>query len=391
MKLPLYLDYNATTPIDHRVFEAMMPHLGEEFGNSASIDHLHGARASDAVEKARAAIAGTINARPEELLFTSGATESDNLALIGVMEANEDKGDHLITSKMEHPAVLETAKYLQKRGKHVTFLDVDRTGLLDPDAIAKAITNRTVLISVMMANNEIGTIEPVEVIGRIAHERGIYFHTDATQAIGKLSVDVRAMNIDLMSFSAHKVYGPKGMGALFIRRRNPFVKVSAQIHGGGHERGLRSGTINTAAVVGFSKALQLCYEALSSEPPRMQALRERLWQGLKSRVAGTELNGHPTKCIPNCLNVYLPGVENRALMLTMKDQLAFSAGSACATSKVEPSHVLTALGYSASRSHNSIRLSLGRPTTTEEVDLAIEEISRMANTIRNRFCSTAQS
>ncbi len=385
MKLPIYLDYNATTPVDPRVVEAMMPFFTDTFGNSASIDHQHGAYASEAVEKARATIAATINARPEEIIFTSGATESDNLALIGVMEANEDRGDHLVTCRTEHPAVLETATYLQKRGKRVVYLDVDSTGLVDPDAIKRAITNRTVLVSIMSANNEIGTLAPLAEIGSIAHERAALFHTDATQAIGKIEIDVQKLGIDLMSFSSHKIYGPKGVGALYVRRRNPFVRLSPLLHGGGHERGVRSGTVNVAGVVGFAAAMDLAKRQLRSEQRRLSALGERLLNGILDGVEGAQLNGHVSQRLAHCVNVHIAGVENKALIVALRERLSFSAGSACATSKAEASHVLLALGYDAARSYGSIRLSIGHPTTELDVKYAVDEIVATVASIRSKF------
>jgi len=385
MQSPIYLDYNASTPVDPRVLEAMAPYFSDAFGNPSSIDHQHGARAAEAVENARTVIAETIAVRPEEIIFTSGATESDNLALIGVMEANEDRGDHLITCRTEHPAVLETATYLKKRGKQVTLLDVDRTGRVDPEAVQKAITPKTVLISIMAANNEIGTLAPIAEIGRIAHERGIYFHTDATQAVGRTEMDAQKLRIDLMSFSSHKVYGPKGVGALYVRRRQPFVRLTPLIHGGGHERGLRSGTMNTSGIVGFGKALQICKQERKSEQRRLTQLGNTLVQQLLGKIPGAELNGHPTERLRHCINLFLPGVENKALIVALKDKLSFSAGSACATSKVEPSHVLLSLGYPEERSYNSIRISIGRFTTEEDVARASEELVLAVQGLRANF------
>jgi cysteine desulfurase len=388
MQFPIYLDYNASTPVDPRVVEAMTPFFSDSFGNPSSIDHQHGARAAEAVEKARSAIAEAIAARPEEIIFTSGATESDNLALIGVMEANEDRGDHLITCRTEHPAVLETANYLKKRGKQITILEVDRTGRVDPEAVRAAITPKTVLISIMAVNNETGTVAPIADIGRIARERGVFFHTDATQAIGRVELDVQKAAIDLMSFSSHKVQGPKGVGALYVRRRQPYVRLSPLIHGGGHERGLRSGTMNAAGIVGFGKAMQICKQERKSEQRRLAQLADRLLESVLGKIPDAELNGHSTERVKHCLNIYIPGVENKALIVALKDKLSFSAGSACATSKVEPSHVLLSLGYPEERSYNSVRISIGRFTTEEEIATASEELISAVQALRANFSRT---
>jgi cysteine desulfurase len=385
MKLPIYLDYNATTPVDPRVVEAMKPFFSDAFGNAASIDHQHGAHVAVAVEAARATIAKSIGARSEEIVFTSGATEADNLALVGVMEANEDRGDHLITTRAEHPAILETAAYLQRRGKRITLLEVDRSGLVDPEDIKKAITDRTVLVSLMAVNNEVGTLAPIAEIGRVTRERGVLFHTDATQAVGKLEIDVQAMKIDLMSFSSHKVYGPKGVGALYVRRRQPFVRIAPLIHGGGHERGIRSGTANSPGIVGFAKALELCNVERKTEQGRLAKFAESFLNTVISGTGDVELNGHPNKRIPQCLNLFIPGVENKALIVALKNELSISAGSACATSKVEPSHVLLALGHPESRSYNSIRISMGRFTLEAEAAFAAQQLVAAVKGLRSHF------
>jgi len=385
IEYPIYLDYNATTPLDPRVLEAMIPYFSETFGNPASIDHHHGASAAEAVEEARGEIAKCINAKPEEIVFTSGATESDNLALVGIMDAHEAKGNHLITCQTEHPAVLETAQHLESKGNPVTYLKVDRYGLVDPEDVVKAITPETVLISIMMANNEIGTIAPVMEIGYIAHQHGVFFHTDAAQAIGKIPVDVQSMGIDLLSISGHKIYGPKGIGALYVRRRNPYVKIHSILHGGEHERGIRSGTLNTPGIVGLAKALEICCQEMDEESKRLRDLSCRFFEEIKKEIPDIELNGHPELRIPNCINLYIPGVENRALISATVDKLSFSAGSACATNKAEPSYVLTELEFSEERSYNSIRLSLGRWTTEKHIQNMVTILSAQIKSIQTKF------
>ena len=374
LKFPIYLDHHATTPVDPRVLEAMMPYFTEHFGNSASTDHVYGMRASEAVEKARDQIARTINSRPEEIIFTSGATESDNLALMGVAEKYSEKDDHIITCVTEHKAILDTCKHLEKVGKNVTYLPVDRYGLVDLDKLKQLITDRTILISIMTANNEIGTIAPVEEIGMIAHEHGVLFHTDAAQAVGHIPMNVEDMNIDLMSISAHKVYGPKGIGAIYVRRRNPKVKLSPIIFGGKHERGMRSGTLNVPGIVGFGKAFEIARKEMDKEAKRFRVWTKYLFKGFEEQIDIVELNGHPTQRLPHNLNVYFEGVESKAIIQSVSSELAISAGSACTTDVVEPSQVLLALGFGEERAYSSIRFGLGRFNTEEEVRYTTDRI-----------------
>lgn len=376
MKFPIYLDNHATTPLDPRVLDSMIPYFIEHFGNPASMDHIYGANALDAVENARKEIAKTINARPEEIVFTSGATEADNLALQGIIKAYKDK-NHIITCSIEHKAILDTCKELEKQGIDVTYLPVDKYGIVDIDKLKESITDRTALISIMVANNEIGTIEPIKEIGKIAHEHNILFHTDAAQAVGHIPIDVQDMNIDLMSISAHKVYGPKGIGALYIRRRNPKVRLSPIIFGGGHERGLRSGTLNVPAIVGFGKALEIARKEMDKEARVFRKWTNRMLEEFKEKINGVELNGHPTKRLPHNLNVYFPNVENKALIQMVSNEIAISASSACTTNTVEPSHVILALGYSEERAHSSIRFGVGRFNTDEEIEYVIRRITEV--------------
>ncbi len=376
---PVYMDHHATTPVDPRVLEAMLPYFSQVFGNAASVDHEYGAEASQAVEAARDQIARLINARADEIIFTSGATESDNLAILGVAEQYADRGNHIITCMTEHKAVLDTCKYLERKGWRVTYLPVDQQGLVDPDDVRRAITPGTVLISIMAANNEIGVLAPIAEIGRIAREREVIFHTDATQAVGHIPVDVEAMNIDLLSMSAHKIYGPKGIGALYVRRRHPRVRVAEQMHGGGHERGMRSGTLNVPGIVGFGRALEIAGQEMESESQRLRALRDRLWTELQARLDHVELNGHPTQRLPHNLSIAIPGIESRSLLVQLKHDVALSTGSACTTAKVEPSHVILALGYGEERAHCSLRFGLGRENTEADVDFVVE---RLAVTVR---------
>ena len=344
---PIYMDHNATTPVDPRVLQAMLPYFTEVYGNAASVDHIHGHRAHQAVEESRAKIAKLIGASdPEEIIFTSGATESDNIALTGITEAYGKKGDHIIVSAIEHKAILDTAKHLAKRGVSTTIVPVDRLGMVDPDDVEAAITDRTVLISIMFANNEIGTIEPVSEIGNIARKHGVFLHTDAAQAVGHVPVDVESMNIDLMSVSGHKMYGPKGIGALYARKRRPRVKPEAVIFGGGHERGMRSGTLNVPAIVGLAEAASIAVKEMVQEGQRLRNLSDSMFMNLRYKLEGITRNGHPTERLPGNLNLHIPGVENRALILKLSDRISFSTGSACTTSTVEPSHVLLAVGCS---------------------------------------------
>jgi cysteine desulfurase len=327
LHLPIYMDHHATTPVDRRVLDVMLPFFTEEFGNAASKDHEFGSHASQAVERSREQIARLINARANEIIFTSGATESDNLALFGVAERYAEKGDHIITCVTEHKAILDAAKRLEQLGKRVTYLPVDQYGHIDLDALRDAITPRTILISIMAANNEIGTLAPLAEIGAIAREHDILFHTDATQAAGYMPLDVQRMKIDVLSLSAHKMYGPKGIGALYVRRSNPRVRLAPVFYGGGHERGMRSGTLNVPGIVGFGVAAELAKHEMKSEDARLRELSEMLWEGLRSRIDGVERNGHPTERLPHNLNVYLPDIESRAFIAGLKE-LAIATGSA---------------------------------------------------------------
>jgi cysteine desulfurase len=369
MKTPIYLDYQATTPMDERVLSAMLPYFREKFGNAASRNHAFGWDAEKAVESARAQIAALIHAEPKEIVFTSGATESDNLAIKGVAEMYSDQGRHIITAPTEHKAVLDTCKRLEQQGYEITTLPVDKAGLVSVDELAKAIRKDTILVTLMAANNEVGTVHPVAEIGRLCKERGVLFHTDATQAVGKLPVDVEKMGVDLLSISGHKMYGPKGVGALYVRRRNPRVRLQAQMDGGGHERGMRSGTLNVPGIVGLGKACELCGEELESEARRLTGMRDRFWKKLTTELDEIFLNGHPTQRLPGNLNVSFAYVEGEGLMMGMKD-LAVSSGSACTSASLEPSYVLRALGVGEDLAHTSIRFGFGRFTTQEEIDAA---------------------
>jgi cysteine desulfurase len=429
LKLPIYMDNHATTPLDPRVLEAMMPYLREDFGNAASRNHVFGWKAEAAVEQARAQVAALIGASEKEIVFTSGATESDNLALKGVLEFYRDKGDHLITLKTEHKAILDSAKRLERMrqdrveelrllrlselasddvtaadadtlaakfkldedpvlrrwvaqvrtGARVTYLDVRPDGLVDMEALRAAITERTVLVSIMLANNEVGVVQPMEAIGKLCREKGVLFHTDAVQGVGKVPFDVNRMNVDLASVTAHKIYGPKGVGALYIRRK-PRVRIAPSIDGGGHERGMRSGTLNVAAIVGFGKAAELARQEMESESKRLLALRERLRTRLTSELDMVTVNGTLEHRLPGNLNVSFSCVEGEALMMAIKD-VAVSSGSACTSASLEPSYVLRALGVEEDMAHSSIRFGIGRFNTEEEVDfvagLVIDKVKKL--------------
>lgn len=363
---PIYLDNHATTPMDERVLEAMLPFFREHFGNPSSISHAYGWEAEAAVKQARQILADAIDATPEEIIFTSGATEANNLAIKGVAEAYFSKGRHIITVQTEHRAVLDPCTYLQNLGFEVTLLPVQRDGLLDLTQLEKAIRPHTILVSVMAANNEIGVLQPLAEIGKLCHQHQVLFHTDAAQGIGKIPLDVQDMNIDLMSLTAHKLYGPKGIGALYIRRRNPRVKLASQIQGGGQERGIRSGTLYTPQIVGFAKAVELGLAEQTSESQRLLQLREQLWKAL-SQLGGIHLNGHPHQRLSGNLNISVEGVDGSALLLGLQPIVAVSSGSACSSTSVTPSHVLLALGHSESLAHASIRFGIGRCNTAEEI------------------------
>jgi cysteine desulfurase len=370
---PVYLDAHATTPCDPRVVERMLPYFQEDFGNAASRNHSWGWAAEAAVDRARAQAAAVIDASPKEIIWTSGATESDNLAVIGAAEANRERGDHVVTCVTEHPAVLDAVKELERRGFRVTRLPVDETGLVDLDELRDALDDRTILVSIMTANNEIGTIQPVREISEIVRATSsALFHTDAVQAIGKIPIDVEAMGIDLLSMSGHKIHGPKGVGALYVRRRRPTVRLQPLIHGGGHERGLRSGTLNVPGIVGMGEALAIADREMDDNAERMERLRDDLWRRLQDALDGVHLNGHPEKRLPNNLNVSFEGVEADALLKEMPD-VAVSTGAACASASLEPSHVISALGFPPERGQSSIRYGLSRFTTEKEIELAAEQ------------------
>jgi cysteine desulfurase len=382
IRFPIYLDNHATTPIDPRVLDAMLPYFTEKFGNSASRQHQFGWEAEAGVELPRKQIAELINANPKEIIFTSGATESINLALKGIALAYSEKGKHIITTQIEHKAVLDTCKRLEKWGFKVDYVQVDKYGLVDPDEIKKRITKETILVSVMFANNEIGTIEPIEEIGKICAEMNVLFHTDAAQALGKIPIDVQEMNIDLMSMSAHKLYGPKGVGALFIKKKMPKIKIVPIIDGGGHENGLRSGTLNVPGIVGFGKACEIAKNEMKEESKRLRKLRDILQNEIMSKLDDVYLNGHPEKRLPNNLNLSFDGVESEAIMMGMKE-IAVSSGSACSSASVEKSHVLKAIGLNDDLIAGAIRFGLGRFNTEEEIDYAINRVVEVVNNLRN--------
>ncbi|MDT7042168.1 IscS subfamily cysteine desulfurase [Candidatus Nitronereus thalassa] len=381
MKLPIYMDNNSTTRCDPRVVEAMVPFFTEKYGNAASRNHSFGWDAEEGVDHARKQIAKVINSDSKEIVFTSGATESNNLALKGVAEMYKEKGDHIITSSTEHRAVIDTAKALEKKGFKVTYLPVDKAGMINPEDVRNAITDKTILISIMFANNEIGTIHPVKEIGKIAKEKGVLFHCDATQAVGKIPVDVQETGIDLMSFTGHKIYGPKGIGALYVRRKAPRVRIVPLIDGGGHERGMRSGTLPVPLIVGFGRAIELCSQEMEEETIRIKALRDRLQDGIMSAMEEVYLNGHPTERLPGNLNISFAYVEGEALLMGVKE-IALSSGSACTSATLEPSYVLRALGVGSDLAHSSIRFGLGRFTTAEEVEYTIDRMLKAVNHLR---------
>ena len=381
MKLPIYMDNHATTPVDPRVFEAMRPYLTNIFGNSASRNHSFGWEAEEATEKARKQVASLIGATSKEIVFTSGATESDNLALKGVAEMYAEKGNHIITAATEHKAILDTCKRLEKHGTRVTYLPVQQNGLVDLDQLKAAITDKTVLISIMHANNEIGVLQPIREIGRIARERGVLLHTDATQSVGKVPVNVLDDNIDLMSISAHKMYGPKGVGALYVRRRNPRVQLTAQMDGGGHERGMRSGTLNVPGIVGLGEACALAQAEMPAEMKRMAFMRDKLKDRLMNSLDEVYINGTLEHRLPNNLNISFAYVEGESLLMGI-NEIAVSSGSACTSATLEPSYVLKALGAGDDLAHSSIRFGLGRFNTEEEVDYVAGKVIEVVKKLR---------
>jgi cysteine desulfurase len=381
MKLPIYMDYHATTPMDPRVFEAMKPYFMETFGNSASRNHSFGWQAEEAVEKSRKQIADLIGATPKEIVFTSGATESNNLALKGVAEMYAEKGNHIITAATEHKAVLDTCKRLEKHGIRVTYLPVQSNGLIDLEMLKDAITDKTILVSIMYANNEIGVLQNMAEIGKLAKSKGVLVHSDATQAVGKVPVNVIKDNIDLMSMSGHKIYGPKGVGALYVRRKNPRVQITAQMEGGGHERGMRSGTLNVPGIVGLGEASALCQAEMGEESKRMAYLRDRLRSKLEAQLDEVYVNGTMEHRVPNNLNISFAYVEGESLLMGIND-IAVSSGSACTSATLEPSYVLKALGAGDDLAHSSIRFGLGRFNTEEEVDYVADKVIDVVKKLR---------
>jgi cysteine desulfurase len=381
MKLPIYMDYHATTPVDPRVLDAMVPYFTTDFGNAASRNHAFGWTAEEAVETARKQVADLVGANAKEIIFTSGATESNNLAIKGVAEMYREKGNHLITCVTEHKAVIDTCKKLEKQGARVTYLPVQKDGRISLDDLRNAITDKTILITIMTANNEIGVIQPIAEIGAIAKEKGILFHTDAVQAVGKVPFDVTQMKVDLVSLSAHKIYGPKGVGALYVRRRNPRVLLAEQINGGGHERGMRSGTLNVPGIVGLGKAAEICKAEMATEAERLRKLRDRLNEKFHQNLDEIYVNGSMEHRLPHNLNISFAYVEGESLLMGIND-VAVSSGSACTSASLEPSYVLKALGAGDDLAHSSIRFGLGRWTTDEEVDYVVDKLTNVVRRLR---------
>jgi len=381
IKLPIYLDYHATTPVDPRVVDAMLPYFTDLFGNAASRNHPFGWAAEEAVDRARKQIADLIGANAKEIVFTSGATESDNLAIKGVAEMYREKGNHIITAVTEHKAVIDTCKHLEKNGYRVTYLPVQKDGLINLDELRNAITPKTILITIMAANNEIGVIQPLAAIGAIAKEKGVLFHTDAVQMVGKVPFNVNEMKVDLASITAHKLYGPKGVGALYVRRRNPRVLLAPLIDGGGHERGMRSGTLNVPGIVGFGKAAELCHQEMASDAERLGKLRDRLNARLHQKLDEIYINGTMEHRLPHNLNISFAYVEGESLLMGIND-VAVSSGSACTSASLEPSYVLKALGAGDDLAHSSIRFGLGRWTTEEEVDYVADKLAVVVTRLR---------
>ncbi len=383
LQFPIFMDYHSTTPVDPRVLEEMLPYFTTKFGNAASRNHAFGWTAEEACEHARERLAKFINAQSEkEIVFTSGATESNNLALKGIAEFYKDKGNHIITAVTEHKAILDTCKRLEKEGFEVTYLKVDREGTVTPESVRAAITDKTILVSIMLANNEVGTIQNLTEIGKITREKGVLLHSDATQGVGKTPFDVQAMNVDLASFTAHKMYGPKGVGALYVRRNKPRVRLVAQMDGGGHERGMRSGTLNVPGIVGFGKAAEIMTADFEKDNARILGLRERLRAKIMTALEETYINGSMTHRLPGNLNISFSFVEGEALMMAIKD-VAVSSGSACTSASLEPSYVLRALGVGDELAHSSIRFGLGRFTTEEEVDYVAELVIAKVKKLRD--------
>ncbi len=382
MKLPIYMDYQTTTPIDRDVLEAMMPYLTDQFGDPSSRSHAWGWAAEEAVDRAREQVAKLIGAQPEEVFFTSGATESDNLAIKAVARAYKEQGHHIVTQQTEHRAILDSCRALEQEGFAITYLPVDRHGLVDPEAVAGAITNQTIVVSIMHANNEVGTVQPLAEIGKIVKERGILFHSDAVQTVGKMDCQVDDLQLDLVSISAHKMYGPKGVGALYVRKTRPHrIKLTPLFDGGGHERGLRSGTLNVPGIVGLGKACEVCDRTWRGEGVRLAGLLERFLVGIMRGLDYTYLNGHPTQRLPNNINLSFAGVDGEALIMGMTE-VACSSGSACTSTTLEPSYVLKAMGLDDALVHASIRFGLGRGTTAEEVDFTVQTVVNRVKRLR---------
>ena len=382
MKLPIYLDHSATTPCDPRVVDAMVPYFTDMFGNAASRNHPFGWAAEEAVDYAREQVAKLIGADPKEIIFTSGATEADNLAIKGVFEMYASKGNHIITTNFEHKAVLDTCKHLEKLGAEVTYLPVTDDGLIDMEQYKAAFKPNTILVAIMYANNEIGTVLPMKEISDIAKEKGVLVFTDATQAVGKIPVDVKKDGIDLMAITAHKMYGPKGIGALYVRRKNPRVKVTAQIDGGGHERGMRSGTLNVPSIVGFGKACEICMNEMEQDAKRLRVLRDKLETSLLG-IEEAYLNGHKEHRLPHVTNISFKHVEGEGLLMGFNKEIALSSGSACTSASLEPSYVLKALGLGDDLAHSSLRFGLGRFTTEEQIDYTIEQVTKTVLKLRD--------
>lgn len=386
---PIYLDCHSTTPVDERVVNAMLPYFTDHFGNPSSIGHIYGWEAEAGVKKAREIIAAAINATPEEIIFTSGATEANNLAIKGVAEAYFSKGQHIISLQTEHSAVIDPCNYLKSLGFEITFLPVEKDGIINLDDLEKAIRDDTILVSVMAANNEIGVLQPLAEIGKICRDRNsktgqnIIFHSDSAQAIGKIPLDVQAMNIDLMSLTAHKVYGPKGIGALYVRRRNPRVTLASQLHGGGQERGIRSGTLYTPQIVGFGKAVEIALQNQVTENEYLTQLRQNLWEQI-SQVEGIYLNGHPTQRLAGNLNISVEGVDGSALILGLQPIMAVSSGSACSSTNTAPSHVLTTLGHPEKLAYASVRFGIGRFNTVDEINKVAEQFISTVKSLRKQ-------
>ena len=381
LKLPVHLDNNATTPVDPKVLEAMLPYFTQHFGNAASRSHAYGWEAEEAVDYARGQVAKLINSEPKEIIFTSGATESDNVAIKGVFESYASKGNHIITCVTEHKAVLDTCKHVEKLGAEVTYLPVQSDGLIDLKELETAIKPTTVLIAIMYANNETGVIQPVKEISAIAKRKGVLFFSDATQAVGKIPVNVIEDGIDLMAFSAHKIYGPKGVGALYVRRKNPRVRIIAQMDGGGHEKGMRSGTLNVPGIVGLGQACEICRLNMNEDAKRIKILRDKLENDLL-QLEETQLNGNKENRLPHVLNISFKYVESEGLMLACNKNIAVSSGSACTSASIEPSHVLKGMGLDNDLAHSTLRFSLGRFTTEEEIDYAIEQVKNTVTQLR---------